>query len=139
MVPVRMWQWQYWQSCGSVYTAHIFFLKKLQWRMAMRIMDGKGWQWLGGSGGSRFVRSRRFEWYRLGCGSGSIGRVVVVFIQPIFFFEKIAVANGNAYNGWQGVAVVGWQWWHSIREVKAVRMVPVRMWQWQYWQSCGSV
>jgi hypothetical protein len=37
-----------------------------------------------------------------------------------------------------GVAVVGWQWFQSIERSKAVRMVPVRTWQWQYWQSCDS-
>jgi hypothetical protein len=36
----------------------------------------------------------------------------------------------------RGVAVAGWQWYQSIREVKAVRMVVVRKWQWQYWRSC---
>jgi hypothetical protein len=33
--------------------------------------------------------------------------------------------------GW-GVAVVGWQWYQSIEQIKAVRMVLVRVWQWQY-------
>jgi hypothetical protein len=32
--------------------------------------------------------------------------------------------------------VVGWQWDQTTREVKAVRMVQVATWQWQYWQSC---
>jgi hypothetical protein len=36
------------------------------------------------------------------------------------------------------VAVVVWQWYESIRQVNAVRMVPDRVWQWQYWQSCGG-
>jgi hypothetical protein len=31
---------------------------------------------MGGSGTSRCARSRRFEWYKLESGSGSIGRVV---------------------------------------------------------------
>eukprot|EP00161_Ancyromonas_sigmoides_P016258 TRINITY_DN4334_c1_g1_i4.p1 TRINITY_DN4334_c1_g1~~TRINITY_DN4334_c1_g1_i4.p1 ORF type:complete len:178 (+),score=10.33 TRINITY_DN4334_c1_g1_i4:194-727(+) len=31
------------------------------------------WQWPGGSGVIRKRRSRPFDWYRLGCGSGSIG------------------------------------------------------------------
>jgi hypothetical protein len=29
--------------------------------------------------------------------------------------------------------VVWWEWCHSKEEVKAVRMIPVRAWQWQYW------
>jgi hypothetical protein len=33
-----------------------------------------------------------------------------------------------------GVAVAGWQWWQSKEEIKAVRMVPVKKWQCQYWQ-----
>jgi 3-hydroxy-3-methylglutaryl CoA synthase len=33
--------------------------------------------------------------------------------------------------GW-GVAVAGWQWDRWKEEVKAVRMVVVRAWQWQY-------
>jgi hypothetical protein len=33
-----------------------------------------------------------------------------------------------------GVAVVGWEWYRWIEEIEAVRMVPVGMWQWQYWQ-----
>jgi hypothetical protein len=37
--------------------------------------------------------------------------------------------------GW-GVAVAGWQWDQSTEEISAVRMVCVREWQWQYWQSC---
>jgi hypothetical protein len=28
----------------------------------------------------------------------------------------------------RGVAVVGWQWYQSIEEIKAVRMVVVREW-----------
>jgi hypothetical protein len=40
---------------------------------------------------------------------------------------------------WWGVAVAGCSWHHWIEEIKAVRMVPVREWQWQYWQSCGGL
>jgi hypothetical protein len=32
------------------------------------------------------------------------------------------------------VAVAGWQWCQSKEEIKAVRMVPVKRWQWHYWQ-----
>jgi cytoskeletal protein RodZ len=38
-----------------------------------------------------------------------------------------------------GVAVAGWEWYQSIRQVSAVRMVCVTMWQWQYWQRCSGV
>jgi hypothetical protein len=31
-----------------------------------------------------------------------------------------------------GVAVDGWEWCQSIEEIKAVRLVVVREWQWQY-------
>jgi hypothetical protein len=37
------------------------------------------------------------------------------------------------------VAVAGRQWYQSIEEVRAVRMVPLGMWQWQYWLSCGRL
>jgi hypothetical protein len=40
--------------------------------------------------------------------------------------EGVAVA--------ERVAVAGWQWWQSKEEITAVRMIPVRVWQWQYWQ-----
>jgi hypothetical protein len=36
------------------------------------------------------------------------------------------------------VVVAGWQWYRWIEEIKAVRMVPDREWQWQYWRSCGG-
>jgi hypothetical protein len=46
-------------------------------------------------------------------------------------FGKLGAAGG-------GVAVAGWQWWQSKEDIKAVRMVPVRKWQWQYWpRYCG--
>jgi hypothetical protein len=32
----------------------------------------------------------------------------------------------------RGVAVAGWEWDQSKEEIKAVRMVSVRTWQWQY-------
>jgi hypothetical protein len=38
----------------------------------------------------------------------------------------------------RGVAVVGWQWYQSTEEISAVRMVVVRVWQWQYWPSYAS-
>jgi hypothetical protein len=37
----------------------------------------------------------------------------------------------------QRVAVVMWQWYRSKEEIRAVRLVPVRMWQWQYWPRYG--
>jgi hypothetical protein len=33
------------------------------------------------------------------------------------------------------VAVVGWQWYRLIEDNKTVRMVPDRVWQWQYWMN----
>jgi hypothetical protein len=75
---------------------------------------------LGGSGTKRRARSRRFEWYKLQRGSGSIGRVVSG--------EKVAVAVTSQVTAAQRVAVVGWQWDESIQEVGAVRMVQVREW-----------
>jgi hypothetical protein len=86
MVPVRMWQWQYWQSCGSFY-----FVKKnwlwlgWQWVCFRERQWHREWQWLGGSGAVGKRGSRRFEWYWIECGSGSIGRVAVVFV--IFFVK----------------------------------------------------
>jgi hypothetical protein len=46
-------------------------------------------------------------------------------------------ASGAVVAAW--VAVAGWLWDHSIGEIKAVRMVVVRTWQWQYWLSYGSL
>jgi hypothetical protein len=34
----------------------------------------------------------------------------------------------------RGVAVAGWQWCHSKEQIRAVRMIVDRRWQWQYWQ-----
>jgi hypothetical protein len=39
----------------------------------------------------------------------------------------------------RGVAVVCCSWYRWIEEIRAVRMVVVREWQWQYWQSCGGL
>jgi hypothetical protein len=39
------------------------------------------WQWLGGSGTVGKRRSGRFEWYWIECGSGSIGRAAVAFVE----------------------------------------------------------
>jgi hypothetical protein len=36
------------------------------------------WQWQGGSCVIRKRRSRRFKWYQIECGSGSIGRDMIV-------------------------------------------------------------
>jgi hypothetical protein len=36
--------------------------------------------------------------------------------------------------GTQRVAVAGWQWYQSKEESKAVILISVTMWQWQYWQ-----
>jgi hypothetical protein len=43
----------------------------------------------------------------------------------------VTIDSGSGSIGW-GVAVVGWQWYRWIEEVGAVRMVPIRTWQWQY-------
>jgi hypothetical protein len=53
--------------------------KQWLWKRGAR-WDGE-WQWLGGSGTIRKRRARRFEWYRLGGGSGCIGRVAVGFVK----------------------------------------------------------
>jgi hypothetical protein len=37
------------------------------------------------------------------------------------------------------VAVDGRQWYQSIHWSKARRMVPLAMWQWQYWRSCDGL
>jgi hypothetical protein len=51
------------------------------------------WQWMGGSGIVGFVRSGRFGWYRVQCGSDSIGRVVTVLRRRLIFLEMaVAVA-----------------------------------------------
>jgi hypothetical protein len=47
--------------------------EKLAGRRVEWLWRGGEWQWLAGSGVIRKRRLRRFEWYRLGCGSGSIG------------------------------------------------------------------
>jgi hypothetical protein len=50
--------------------------------------------------------------------------------------KKIAVAGWQSTFAWRAayqVAVAGWQWYRSTEEVKAVRMVLDRGWQWQYW------
>jgi hypothetical protein len=39
----------------------------------------------------------------------------------------------------RGVAVVWWEWYRWIEEVKAVRMVLDRAWQWQYWPRFGGL
>jgi hypothetical protein len=63
------------------------------------------WQWLGGCGGSRFARSRRFEWCRLGCGSGSIGRDMTVVRYTHIFLEKNQCRMVKTT-----VDGKGWQW-----------------------------
>jgi hypothetical protein len=45
--------------------------------------------------------------------------------------------DGSVAMSVKRVAVVAWQWDQSIHESSAVRMVPVRGWQWRYWQSYG--
>jgi hypothetical protein len=35
--------------------------------------------------------------------------------------------------------VAGWERCHSKEESSAVRMVPVRAWQWQYWPRYGGL
>jgi hypothetical protein len=108
----------------------IFFWKK---KKVWHSMVGTGqwhreWQWQGGSGVIRQRRSRRFEWYRLQFGSGSIGRVGIgqswgLIILKIFLGE-LALGCWDRVAVWR-VAVAGWQWCHSIDQIKAVRMVVV--------------
>jgi hypothetical protein len=45
----------------------------------------------------------------------------------------VAVWQSGSGSVARGVAVAGWQWWQLIAEVRAVRMVLNRVWQWQYW------
>jgi hypothetical protein len=56
--------------------------------------------------------------------------------KKIFFF---GYGSGNEQGVGQGVAVVGWQWMQSTEDVRAVRMVPVGEWKWQYWPSCDML
>jgi hypothetical protein len=57
---------------------------------------------MGGSGGVGKRRSGRFEWYRLECGSGSIGGDIDL--------SRDAVSKMEKKIKWFG----GWQWkWHS--------------------------
>jgi hypothetical protein len=35
--------------------------------------------------------------------------------------------------------VVGWERCQSIEEIETRRMVVIRKWQWQYWQSCDRL
>jgi hypothetical protein len=35
--------------------------------------------------------------------------------------------------------VAGWEWERWKEEIRAVRMVVVRVWQWQYWLRCASL
>jgi hypothetical protein len=79
MVPVRVWQWQYWQSCGDLKQAKMEWIKKSgDDGSGAKIMQWHGeWQWQGGSGTNPFARTARFEWYQKECGSGSIGSEIV--------------------------------------------------------------
>jgi hypothetical protein len=50
-----------------------FFWKKVSIGGSSGWQRNGEWRWLGGSGINRKRRSVRFEWYKLECGSGSIG------------------------------------------------------------------
>jgi hypothetical protein len=68
----------------------------------------------------------RFEWCWLESGSGSIGRVVVVFKKGTGKskkMEKCHTGNTKTPVVWRGVAVVGCSWYRRIEESSAVRMV----------------
>jgi hypothetical protein len=102
-------------------------------------VDGGQW-WLYDGGAIRQIGSRRFEWYQWQCGSGSIGRVMVGQRWLVDFLEKkglLRYGSGNRSGSGWGAVVGGWQWYHSTDRFEAVRMVPVAMWQWQYWPSYG--
>jgi hypothetical protein len=140
MVPDRAWQWQYWQSCGGL---------KKYWFI------GSGWVAVAGSvrvAVARRVAVAGWQWYRWKEEVSAVRMVVVRAWQwhywqscgNLIYKEKngsgwVAVANKEWVAVARGVAVARWQWHQSMRKVSAVRMVVVRAWQWQYWQSCGGL
>jgi hypothetical protein len=125
MVLNRVWQWQYWPIYGYFY---------------IKISVKK---WLGGSGSvARGVAVAGWQWWQSIAEVRAVRMVLNRVWQwqywPIYgyFYIKISVKKwlGGSGSVARGVAVAGWQWWQSIAEIRAVRMVQNRVWQWQYWQ-----
>jgi hypothetical protein len=59
-------------------------------------------------------------------------------------FRVSALCAARVRGGWaaapgERVAVAGCSWYRWMGEIKAVRMVLIRMWQWQYWQRYGGL
>jgi hypothetical protein len=82
----------------------------------------------------RMVLDRVWQWqYWQRCG-GRIGEgcKVDAVVRGAFPGDRQRAVSGYR------VAVAGWQCYESIAEISAVRMVLDRVWQWQYWQSCGG-
>jgi hypothetical protein len=80
MVVISMWQWQYWPSYDRFKKWQIKVGTKSNMQCEItqsRRQFDREWQWLGKSGTVRRSRSRRFEWWWLEGGSGSIGRVMI--------------------------------------------------------------
>jgi hypothetical protein len=75
------------------------------------------WQWLGGSGTNRNIRSARFQWYQLERGSGSIGRDMAVVdrhVDIVRHVKNVAVEvaewdSGGTMSGSGWVAVVSFE------------------------------
>jgi hypothetical protein len=75
--------------------------------------------------------------------------VVVAVLAVLLWFKKVmefliffySCRDGGLEQSTvgRGVAVVKWQWYRWKEEIRARRMVPVRTWLWQYWQSCGGL
>jgi hypothetical protein len=101
----------------------------------------KKWQWVGlavgsgvgsGSGWVAVVAIERGD----ECGSNGVGLnlVVAVLVElwrfekvEDFFCKKVYMMYVRAVVGW-GVAVAAWQWYHWIREIRAVILVQVSVW-----------
>jgi hypothetical protein len=73
-------------------------------------------------------------WLICGYGESPLRLFVWVCVQ-IALFAGVFLAGGMG----ACMAVAGWQWDRAKEESEAVRMVPNRGWQWQYWLSYGGV
>jgi hypothetical protein len=141
MVPVRVWQWQYWRSCGGVKSAG-WKRGRGQEGVLGEVRGGMG----SGSGWVQLVPLDRGDQ----CGSnGTSGNVAVAVLAVLWWGEEWGLEKKKEKKrkkacwersvvGW-GVAVAGCSWCQSIEEIRAVRMVPVRVWQWLYWRSCDKL
>jgi hypothetical protein len=95
-----------------------------------------------GTGGSGWVVLVSFNAAGQGGSNGGSGNVGVAVLAELRYIQcevmkkmKIEKKEQVWVGSWavaQRVAVVGWQWYQSKEGVRAVRMVVVGGWQWQY-------